>query len=91
MVIVGTQALNNEWYKKSQEQVKASSPCLMKIYIQRNLWTMTMPQPKRAGDIFDFIGMTKEVTPTRSQGINQDVTSLDYMNKVPKNKNAADR
>ena len=41
---------------------------------------------ERGGNIFDFVGMAKQVTVKREQGMNQDVSSLDYMNKVPKSK-----
>ena len=41
---------------------------------------------ERGGNIFDFFGMAKQVTVKREQGMNQDVSSLDYMNKVPKSK-----
>ena len=61
----------------------------MKIYIQETCSHIAMTQSRRPGDIFDYIEMTKEVTPRRSQGINQDVSTLDYMNKVPTNKTAA--
>tara|TARA_B100001057_G_C22583477_1_gene846090 strand:+ start:117 stop:302 length:186 start_codon:yes stop_codon:yes gene_type:complete len=39
---------------------------------------------ERGGNIFDFIGMAKEVTVKRELGINQNVDYLDYMNVVPK-------
>ena len=39
---------------------------------------------ERGGNIFDFIGMAKEVTVKRERGINQNVDYLDYMNVVPK-------
>ena len=41
---------------------------------------------ERGGNIFDFVEMAKQVTVKREQGMNQDVSSLDYMNKVPKSK-----
>ena len=41
---------------------------------------------ERGGNIFDFVGMVKQVTVKREQGMNQDVSSLDYINKVPKSK-----
>ena len=39
---------------------------------------------EKGGNIFDFIRMANQVTVKREQGMNQDVSSLDYMNKVPK-------
>lgn len=39
---------------------------------------------ERGGNIFDFIGMAKEVTLKREEGINQNIDYLDYMNVVPK-------
>ena len=39
---------------------------------------------EQGGNIFDFIRMANQVTVKREQGMNQDVSSLDYMNKVPR-------
>ena len=39
---------------------------------------------ERGGSIFDFIGMSREVTVKRERGINQNIDYLDYMNVVPK-------
>ena len=40
---------------------------------------------ERGGNIYDFIGMAKEVSSVpRDEGINQNVEYLDYMNAVPK-------
>ena len=39
---------------------------------------------EKGGNIFNFISMANEVTVKREQGMNQDVSSLDYMNKVPR-------
>ena len=39
---------------------------------------------ERGGNIYDFIGMAKEVSVPRDQGINQNIDYLDYMNVVPK-------
>ena len=45
----------------------------------------TIPnKTEKGGNIFDFIRMANQLTVKREQGINQDVSSLDYMNKVPK-------
>tara|TARA_B100000475_G_C14862206_1_gene258093 strand:+ start:375 stop:560 length:186 start_codon:yes stop_codon:yes gene_type:complete len=45
----------------------------------------TIPnKTEKGGNIFDFIRMANQVTVKREQGMNQDVSSLDYMNKVPK-------
>ena len=45
----------------------------------------TIPnKTEKGGNIFDFIRMANQVTVKREQGISQDVSSLDYMNKVPK-------
>ena len=47
----------------------------------------TIPnKTEKGGNIFDFIRMANQVTVKREQGMNQDVSSLDYMNKVPKSK-----
>ena len=39
---------------------------------------------ERGGNIYDFIGMAKEGSVPRDEGINQNIEYLDYMNKVPK-------
>ena len=39
---------------------------------------------ERGGNIYDFIGMAKEVSVAREEGINQNIEYLDYMNVVPK-------
>ena len=39
---------------------------------------------EKGGNIFDFIRIANQVTVKRDQGMSQDVSSLDYMNKVPK-------
>jgi len=39
---------------------------------------------ERGGNIFNFIGMAKDVTLKRELGINQNIDCLDYMNVVPK-------
>ena len=45
----------------------------------------TIPnKTEKGGNIFDFIRMANQVTVKREQGMNQDVSSLNYMNKVPK-------
>ena len=45
----------------------------------------TIPnKTEKGGNIFDFIRMGNQVTIKREQGMNQDVSSLNYMNKVPK-------
>ena len=45
----------------------------------------TIPnKTEKGGNIFDFIRMANQGTVKREQGMNQDVSSLDYMNKVPK-------
>ena len=44
----------------------------------------TLIESERGGNIFDFVGMAKEVTVKRELGINQNIDYLDYMNVVPK-------
>ena len=39
---------------------------------------------ERGGNIYDFIGMAKEVSVAREEGINQNIEYLDYMNAVPR-------
>ena len=39
---------------------------------------------ERGGNIYDFIGMAKEVSVPRDEGINQNIEYLDYMNAVPR-------
>ena len=39
---------------------------------------------ERGGNIFDFIGMAKDITVKRELGVNQNIDYLDYMNVVPK-------
>ena len=41
-------------------------------------------QSERGGNIYDYIGMAKEVTVRRDEGVNQNIEYLDYMNVVPK-------
>ena len=43
---------------------------------------------ERGGNIYDFIGMAKEVSVPRDEGINQNIEYLDYMNAVPKSDRA---
>ena len=48
---------------------------------------MAKPIPNRSergGNIYDFIGMAKELSVPRDEGINQNIEYLDYMNAVPK-------
>ena len=39
---------------------------------------------EQGGNIYDFIGMAKEVSVPRDKSINQDIEYLDYMNAVPR-------
>ncbi len=39
---------------------------------------------ERGGNIYDFIGMAKQISVPRDKGINQNIDNLDYMNLVPK-------
>ena len=58
----------------------------MRIHEQLAMIKSIPNKSERGGNIFDFVGMAKQVTVKREQGMNQDVSSLDYMNKVPKSK-----
>ena len=39
---------------------------------------------ERGGNIYDFIGMAKDVSIQRGESINQNMDDLDYMNLVPR-------
>ena len=39
---------------------------------------------ERGGNIYDFIGMAREVSVSRDEGINQNIDYLDYMKAVPR-------
>ena len=41
-------------------------------------------QSERGGNIYDFLGMAKQVSISRDEGINQNIEYLDYMNAVPR-------
>ena len=43
---------------------------------------------ERGGNIYDFIGMAKEVSIPRDEGVNQNIEYLDYMNAVPRSDRA---